>query len=517
VTLEWFLAVAERLTGPLLLLSPVAVVLACNRAAQRAIGAELDHDDLAARADDPEGFRRYIALASGSSSALPGAFQFRGGARWRCDASVIIVDGERLVVLQLRSASELDEQISRLQAEIRRREVLECERQLLLDRERDARADAERANRFKDELLGSISHELRTPLHAITGWIAVLRESPEDRELFGHAIEIIERNLSAQLQLVEDLVDASLAINGRLQIERHPVDLEQVIRDTVEVVRVAVDAKQQHLEVIASPGRSILDGDRNRLLQVVWNLLSNAIKYTPKGGAIRVELRRARSQVELAVSDTGMGIAPELLPHVFDRFRRGDGTTTRHHGGLGLGLAIVRHIVELHGGEVMAHSDGLGRGATITVNLPVPVLRSSSESRPVSGDGHAPLSGVRTLLVEDHDDSRELLASILRTRGATVIAVDRSAAAQDEFRNSSFDIVVSDIEMPEEDGFALMRKLRALERELERSPIPAVAVSAHSLGDARLRASNAGYQAFLAKPLRPAELVATISNLVEQR
>lgn len=519
---EWFRAVADRLTEPLILLSPAAVVLDRNRAAIRALGPDLADEDLAARAGDPSGFRRYITLASRSASALPGAVEFDGGtSRWRCDASVVVLDRQEFVILQLRAVNDvvarclaLNQQIAKLRAEICQREHLEHERDVLLARAQEARADAEEASRFKDELLASISHELRTPLHAIAGWLALLRESPGDSELLDHGLEVIERNVGAQAQLTEDLVDASLAITGRMRLELRPVDLEHVIREAIEAVRPSLDAKQQQLEVSASAGSCIVNGDRGRLLQVVWNLLSNATKYTAKGGEIRVQLRKVESRAELAVSDTGIGIAAELLPHVFDRFSRGDGTSTRRYGGLGLGLAISRHLVELHGGVISAHSEGLGRGTTVVIQLPLPVLRAGAavpQASPVK------LSGVRTLLVEDHDDSRELLASILRARGATVIAVDRASLAQDEFRNQLFDVVVSDIEMPDEDGYALMRKLRELERELERPPVPAVAVSAHSLRDAQNNALSAGYQAFLPKPLRPSELVATITNLIERR
>lgn len=523
---ELFVAIAERLTEPLLLLSPVAVVIACNEAALRAIGPDLEHRDLAARALDPVGFRCYITLASRSITAVPGTAAFVGtGERWRCGANIVEIDGEEIVILHLRPMSEtvrrltaLEEQIAGLEAEVGRREELEREHELLLVRAREARADAEGAARFKDELLASISHELRTPLNAISGWLALLRESPADPDLFAHALEVIERNVEAESHLIDDLVDSSLAISGKLRIEPRPVDLQRVAREAIDSVAPTIEAKQQRIELLVESSKCVVKGDRDRLHQVIWNLLSNATKYTPQGGVIQIRLRRIGSQAELTVSDTGVGIAPDLLPHVFDRFRRGDGTTTRHYGGLGLGLALVRHIVELHGGLVTAASEGPGRGATMTVTFPLPVLRSSEVAGSANGGAaRPPLTGIRTLLVEDHEDSRELLANILRARGATVTAVDRASPAQHEFRNQAFDVVVSDIEMPGEDGFELMRKLRAIERELDRSPVPAVAVSAHSLGDARGHALSAGYQAFLAKPLKPADLIATVERLCSQQ
>ncbi|MFO7561055.1 MAG: hybrid sensor histidine kinase/response regulator [Enhygromyxa sp.] len=520
-----FLAVAECLPQPLLLLSPAALVLAHNQAAARALGPDLEGEELSARVRDPGGFCGYIALASRSTATLPGALELLGSKQcWRCDASVAALDGEPLVVLQLRSANEavgrflaLNEQISRLWAEVRRRELLEREREQLLIREREARAAAEEATRFKDELLASISHELRTPLHAISGWVALLRENPEDPELLAHTLEIIERNVNAQSRLTDDLVDTSLAITGRLRIEPRPIDLERVVHEAIESIAPAIEAKQHRVEFVVESSSCVVKGDRGRLLQVVWNLLSNASKYTPQAGEICIRLRRVGSYAELTVTDSGIGITAELLPYVFDRFYRGDGTSTRRHGGLGLGLAIVRHLVELHGGSVEAHSDGAGRGTKMAVKLPVPALRSQAGVPEHDQDRRLALAGVRALLIEDHEDSRELLASILRARGATVTAVDRSSVAQLEFRSQSFDLVVSDIEMPEEDGFALMRKLRELERELEREPVSALAVSAHSRGDVQTDAIHAGYQAFLAKPLRPAELVATVSSLIDGR
>lgn len=531
MTHDWFHAVADRLPEPVLLLSSRGTILGCNPPAWRALGddlggGELLGSELAALASDGQRFRRYLTLAARTGTPLPGSLRVNGStAQWHCESSATLFEGEKLLVVQLSSGSRavkrflaLNTQIELLQAEIRRRQLLEAERQQLLESERQAREAAEEASRFKDELLASISHELRTPLHAISGWLALIRENPGDRERLIRGLDVIERNIAAETQLTEDLVDTALVITGRMKLNIQPVNLEQVVRQAVESIRPTVTAKQQRLELIAAFESCEIHGDPDRLLQVVWNLLSNAAKYTPRGGEIRIALRRINSHVEISVSDTGQGIGSDLLPYVFDRFRRGDASSTRRHGGLGLGLAIARHLVELHGGVVMADSDGPGKGATFTVSLPLPVFRNPA----VATSGRAEvekrrdegiLSGLRVLLIEDHDDSREILSSILEARGAVIEAADCAVSAHKAFRERAPEIVISDIEMPDEDGFTLMRKLRDVERELQREPIPAIAVSAHNIGDARLHALRAGYQAFLSKPMNPAELVAIVASL----
>ncbi|NJK88215.1 MAG: HAMP domain-containing histidine kinase, partial [Myxococcales bacterium] len=384
--LHCFQAVAGRLTDPLVLVSSSGVVLAANPPALRFLGNDTIGTSLIDRANDPSTFRRFLQLASRSSSPIPGQARFDGKeVRWRCDASAVAIDDASALLLQLHAGSEavhrfltLNEQIDRLQAEIRRRRLLETEREQMLLAQQKARASAEEANRFKDELLASVSHELRTPLHAISGWISILRDHPNDTELLRRGLDVIERNVVTETQLTEDLVDTSLVITGRMRLSIQPVDLEQVVRQAIESVQPAIDAREQRLELIANIGDCVVNGDRERLLQIVWNLLSNATKYTPRKGRIQVVVRRVDSHVEIVVSDDGEGIDAALLPYVFERFRRADATSTRRHGGLGLGLAIVRHLVELHGGFVMAHSEGIGHGTTFTVNLPLPAFQRRS-------------------------------------------------------------------------------------------------------------------------------------------
>lgn len=279
-----------------------------------------------------------------------------------------------------------------------------------------------------------------------------------------------------------------------------------------------MDAKRQRLQVIADVGGCVINGDRSRLLQIIWNLLSNATKYTPRDGKIQVVLRCVNSHAQITVTDTGEGIPRDTLPYVFDRFQRGDGTMTRRYGGLGLGLSIVRQMVELHGGIVTAHSDGPGKGTTFTVTLPLPAFeRRRALDEPVGShadpDETTLPAGLRVFLIEDHTDSRELLCRILESRGAEVVTFDRAAPVYDEFEERRPDIVISDLEMPNEDGFTMLRKLRALEHKKGWTPVPAIAVSAHAVGDTRLHALRSGYQVFFSKPVKPAELVAAVVSL----
>lgn len=533
MTPETFQEVADRVTEPMLLLAGSGSVVACNQPAHRALGVAVG-DSLPQRAEDPEQVSRFLVLASRSTQPLPGALRLRddGGERWRCDACLV---GEAeaagpLVFVHLRSGSRaatrfaaLNRQIEQLHEEIRRRQALEVEREALLAGERQARREAQEANRLKDEFLAAVSHELRTPLNAITGWLSLLRESPSP-DLFQRALDVFDRNVAAQVQLTEDLVDVSRVITGRMRLDLQPIDLATVVRQAIDSALPAAESKNLRLELIADPGGCTINADPDRILQVVWNLLSNATRFTPKGGKIQVVLRRVNSHVEIVVSDTGLGIPAEVLPYVFDRFRQADGSTTRRHGGLGLGLAIVRHLVELHGGVVMAHSDGPGKGATFTVNLPMPIFERQP-AVPPGGEAQEALrrsdaasssdclSGCRVLLVEDHDDSRDLLERILCASGADVYPVASAEGALAAWETREFDAVISDIEMPGEDGFTLMRKLRDRERQRGVRPTPGIAVTAHSIGDARIHALRAGYHTFLVKPIHPPELVALVESL----
>ena len=383
--------------------------------------------------------------------------------------------------------------------------------------------EAQRVNRVKDEFLATLSHELRTPLNAILGWARLLRLGKLDENARVRALDTIERNASAQAQLIEDLLDVSRIISGKFQVEASPVDLPSITEAALDAVRLAAEAKSIDLVARLDPVPQIT-GDPTRLQQVVWNLLSNAIKFTPKGGWVRVSLATVDSYVEIEVADNGEGIRADFLPYVFDRFRQADGTTTRQHSGLGLGLAIVRHLVELHGGSVRAESEGEGRGALFSVRLPVAAVRpklsgahggdpdeTSHIRRSFASDGILPLAGLHVLVVDDETDARELVAAVLTESGAHVIAVASVAEALRSVQRHRPDVLVSDIGMPCEDGYSLMRKLRAMEKTVGR--IPAAALTAYATVQDRTRALFAGYSSHLPKPIDPAELTAVVANL----
>jgi PAS domain S-box-containing protein len=394
-----------------------------------------------------------------------------------------------------------------------------------------ARAEAERlyreaqeSSRLKDEFLATVSHELRTPLTAVLGWAHMLRTGQFNGETTAKAFETIERNARAQAQLIDDLLDVSRIITGKIRIDVRPIDPISFIDAAVEAVRPAAEAKNLRLQKVMDTGLVSVSGDPVRLQQVVWNLLSNAIKFTPKGGRVQIKLERVNSHVEITVSDTGEGIAPEFLPHVFDRFRQADQRTTRKYGGLGLGLSIVRHLVELHGGSVRAESAGENEGATFTVLLPVaPVPSEPAEARvhPAARDTlpffECPdrLDRLRVLVVDDEPDTREMLKAGLAHCGAEVTAVGSAAEALAEIEKSPPDVLISDIGMPEEDGYALVRKVRALPPG-RGGRIPAIALTAYARAEDRMQALRSGYQMHVPKPVELAELAAVAASLTRR-
>ncbi|HEU4368965.1 MAG TPA: ATP-binding protein [Methylomirabilota bacterium] len=393
----------------------------------------------------------------------------------------------------------------------------------LLAREQRAREEAETANRLKDEFLATLSHELRTPLNAVLGWAVTLRTAQLDAATRTRALEAIERNARAQSQLIEDLLDISRIVTGKLRLDVRLVDPAAVVEAALDAVRPAARAKSIELIPVLSPCTGPVHGDPDRLQQVVWNLLTNAIKFTGAGGRIEVGLARTGSSVEITVTDTGQGIAPALLPFVFDRFRQADSSSTRSQGGLGIGLALVRNLTELHGGTVAAHSAGEGQGATFRVRLPVPVHAEEGVDGAVpgargmlAGGPPASLAGVRVLVIEDDHDTLELFAGLLRLGGAEVRGVQRSAEALDTLAGWRPDVIVSDIEMPDTDGYAFIRRVRALPAE-QGGGVPAVAITAHGSLKDRLDALAAGFQMHVSKPVEPAELIAVVANVARTR
>jgi PAS domain S-box-containing protein len=386
---------------------------------------------------------------------------------------------------------------------------------------------AEEANRLKDEFLAVLSHELRTPLNAIVGWSHLLQAGGLDDATARKALQTISRNANLQNQLISDILDVSRVIAGKLRLELVPIDLVAVVEAAVDTVRPTALAKEIRLDADLTRPTTVVTGDSGRLQQVVWNLLSNAIKFAPRGGQIVVRLAMAGDEVEIAVEDNGPGIASEFLPYVFDRFRQADSSTTRPKGGLGLGLAIVRHLIELHGGGVSAANRTPLRGAVFTIRLPasrgdaprrggppVSAVEGSQAARPGAGPGQ-PLWGLRVLVVDDEEDARDLLATVLRNAGADVLTAASTAEAVPLVERDRPDVLVADIEMPGEDGYSLIRKVRELRGG--HASTPAIALTAYAGADDRTRALRAGFQVHVAKPVSPEELVAVAAALAASR
>ncbi len=395
---------------------------------------------------------------------------------------------------------------------------VEEEKLALFERERAARMEAERASRLRDEFLATVSHELRTPLSSVLGWAQVLRRSLENEALRTQALDAIERGARAQARLIEDLLDMSRIISGKLRLEIQAVEIVPLVQAAVETVRPAAVAKGLRIDCLLDPRGGPIDGDPARLQQVLWNLLSNAVKFTPRDGKVEVRLQRLESHVEISVGDSGKGIAPEFLPFVFDRFRQEDTSTTRHQAGLGLGLAVVKHLVELHGGKVWAQSPGEGLGATFSLRLPIDAVhpgvqrgepRDMPRAAAAGACGEVTLTGVRVLVVDDDLDACELLSRVLQDCGAVVVTATSGREALELLSEAAHDILVSDVGMPEMDGLDLIRRLRSQGRRL-----PAIALTAFARPQDRMQALAAGFDMHLAKPVEPQELIVVIAALL---
>jgi PAS domain S-box-containing protein len=409
---------------------------------------------------------------------------------------------------------------AKIARDISLRRQVEREREQALAQERHGRSLAEAANRAKDAFLAMVSHELRSPLSPILSWARMLRMKTLNERQSARALETIERSARTQAQLIDDLLDISRIVAGKLRLEVGQVDLASVIEQAVEVARPAADAKQIRLQTVLDTETGTIAGDPARLLQVVWNLLSNAVKFTPKGGRVQVTLERVNSHVEIAVSDTGQGVSAEFLSHLFERFQQAETGSTRTHGGLGLGLAIVRHIVELHGGTVVAESAGEGHGATFTVKLPQTIFaRTAGESErrhPTLGPlpeakGFPSLDGIRVLVVDDEPDSNEMVSTLLGASGAEVRVAASAADGLEQLKQWTPDVIVSDIGMPHEDGYMFLAKLHAQPGRTAR--IPAVALTAYATADDRVRIFSAGFKAHVVKPIEPLELVVVVGSV----
>ncbi|MFY0566847.1 ATP-binding protein [Archangium lansingense] len=439
----------------------------------------------------------------------------------------IALDGRKLGVLVLALGDEYrayDADDVRVAEELAHRAAITVEHARLFELARQERDRAEEANRAKDDFLATVSHELRTPLTAILGWASILRTGTLTPDKQARALETVERSARAQAQIVDDLLDISRIVAGRMRLEMQPVQLVPVVEAALDAVRPAAAARNIRLESQLAAGSGPVQGDAQRLQQVAWNLLTNAIKFTPEGGRVAVRLQRVEEHAELQVSDSGKGIEPSFLPHVFERFRQADGSATRRYGGLGLGLAIVRHLVELHGGTIQAHSEGEGRGASFTVRLPLAAARTSdgSATRDTPGlpdpslSAYLPdLSGVRVLVADDEQGTRELLRVLLEDRGAVVTSASNSAEALERLKREPPDLLVSDIGMPDEDGYTLIRRVRALP-PAQGGQVPAAALTAYTRLEDRTRALSAGFQVYVPKPVDPIELVMALANLINR-
>jgi hypothetical protein len=395
----------------------------------------------------------------------------------------------------------------------------------LYEAEQRARMEAEAANRMKDEFLATISHELRSPLHSILGWVTLLRGGTLGEQATARALQTVERSARAQNRIISDLLDVSKIINGQLHLNVHTLEPAPIIEAGVEGVRPAADAKRIRIQMMLDPNAGPIVGDSDRLQQIVWNLVSNAIKFTATGGLVQVRLERVDSEVEITVSDTGAGINPEFLPFVFDRFRQADSSSTRRASGLGLGLAIVRHLVELHGGTVRAESEGVGKGTSFVVKLPLSIspLRAPGEARvhPATTPNGveltctSPLEGLRILVVDDETNAREHVSAILTRCEADVKAVASASEALsildgcDQWRP---DVLISDIEMPDADGYQLMRHMRSLTSECGRRVL-GVALTAHARVEDRIKAIAAGFQTHVPKPVEAEELLTVLGSV----
>jgi PAS domain S-box-containing protein len=469
-------------------------------------GIDATHPEDAVRVSDAIG----TALQSGHS--LETEVRFRRAAdgvyRWHLLRAVPDLDDSGNLTGWIGTAIDIEEHKRSEQARID-----------LLAQEREARAEAQAANRMKDEFLATVSHELRTPLTAILGWARIIRGGKLDPARFLRGLDVIERNGRAQAAIIDDILDVSRIITGKLRLELDAIDLSAVIQSAIDTVRPAADAKNIRLGWHSELPQQRYSGDPDRLQQIVWNLLSNAIKFTPKDGHVEIVTNQINSHIEIGVTDSGQGIHRDFLPHVFDRFRQADGTSTRRHGGLGLGLAIVRHLVELHGGTVEVDSPGEGLGATFTVRLPVRAVQVAPREPhectplpPMPHLHHQPLANLTILVVDDEPDARELIATVLEQAGACALTAGGAESALDLLIREHPDVLLSDIGMSGSDGYALMRQVRALSPE-QGGLIPAAALTAYSRAEDARQALASGFQRHVAKPVEPETLIAQVAAL----
>ncbi|MGB3312097.1 MAG: PAS domain-containing protein [Nodosilinea sp.] len=445
-----------------------------------------------------------IAQQTGTNYQAEGRMRRADGVyRWHLHQAVPMKDPQGQVIKWFGTATDIEDQ-----------KQLEHQRSRLLQQEQAARAAAEAASRTKDEFLAVVSHELRSPLNPILGWATLLQNGTLSETKTKQALAVIERNAKLQTELIDDLLDVSRMLRGKLEINATTVNLAATIRAAIETVRLAAEAKSIHIDFQLDDNIGLVSGDATRLQQVVWNLLSNAVKFTPAGGMVGVHLASHDvNQAKITVTDTGKGIVPDFLPLIFDYFRQADSATTRQFGGLGLGLAIVRHLVELHGGTICADSAGEGMGATFTVTLPTLPYQPAAD---VGAHIKAPtlnLRGTHVLVVDDDDDTRSFIVFLLEQAGATVVSAASARAALDALKQSRPQVLISDIGMPEVDGYMMMRQIRALPAE-QGGQIPAIALTAYARESDQEQALAVGFQRHVPKPVQPAALIQALVGLL---
>lgn len=539
MTNESFALIAKILPEPVALVTGEGEILFANQTFEKVFhknGDSINGGNLFDRTiTQPDKLAEFLRNCSRSRQMTIGALHLLDengqNSICRCEGALLEPAGENRtakIFLRLKTKEASSRQFSLLTEKIGalNKEILERKR--AEERNETLYHEAVEASRLKDEFLATLSHELRTPLNAVLGWARILRTGSLDEDAFSKALETIERNARSQSQLIEDLLDVSRIITGKLRLDVRPIDIASIIEVAVDSLRPSADNKSIRLQVILDPRAGFISGDAERLQQAVWNLLSNAIKFTPKRGRIQVRLERVNSHVEVIISDTGKGISKEFLPFVFERFLQADASKTRKYGGLGLGLAITRHIVELHGGTVHAHSAGEENGATFTIKLPLLIIREEERfpgetnirqhptaEKPIDFDCLPAIENLRLLVVDDNEDARDLLKTILEKCEAQVVAAASADEAFEELLQGGFDILISDIEMPNQDGYSLITKIRKNEDEKIKS-IPAIALTAHARTEDRLRILSAGFDSHLAKPFEPAELIAVIAGLARR-
>jgi signal transduction histidine kinase/ActR/RegA family two-component response regulator len=536
----FFNAIATGPHGVIWVFHPTGVIVAREPAGQNAIGAPARGNPLfeaASTATDMSGlltgwsdqdgraqigaFRRIaqpplmVAVSLDRADALAEVRRVAIGSLTFFIAACVVIGSGLVILFRQMDAKGLAEATLQERQRVETEQLQESNRLLTnsLQREQAARQEAEAANALKDQFLMTVSHELRTPLTAIYGWARMLATGTVREQQRDSAIQTIERNARVQMRIIDDLLDAARVMNGKLRLDMRPIDAAGIVSNAVETVRPAASAKSIAVETTIEDHADVV-GDGERLQQIVWNLLSNAVKFTPAGGSVSVRVRRDGAAVEIVVSDTGTGISPGFLPYVFERFRQQDGGTSRQHGGLGLGLAIVRSLVELHGGTVSAESEGTGRGSTFSVRLPARVERGGAgPSAPeLPAVRPAALNGLHILVVDDEPEARMLFSTILEGAGAAVTTAASVRDALAALAATRFDVLLSDIEMPGQDGYELVAEAAALAVERQLALVK-IAVSAYSRPEDEMRSLAAGFERYLIKPVDPAVLVAAIDGL----